>query len=354
MTFTARELSALVKGQLIGDGDLTIQSARTLQDAQPGDITFVENKKNAPRLEHSQASAAIVPTNLTFPGKTLIQVADPLVAFAVVFQHFQAKPPFEPSGIDPRAVLHPDAQIGDDASVGPFTCIGAGTMIGQRCRLHNGVSIGKNCRIGDDVELHPGVVLYDDTVLGDRVILHANAVIGADGFGYRFQKGRYVKVPQLSNVIIGSDVEIGAGSCVDRGVFEPTRIGEGTKIDNMVQIAHNCQIGKHNAFAAQVGIGGSSTTGNYVVMGGQAGVSDHINIGEGSMFGAKTGVFQDVPAGKRMFLYPAHEERESGRILVCMRKLPMMRKDLLRILKELNLQETPERNSIRAAEAPAA
>lgn len=354
MSFTVRQLAELVHGNLVGDGDLVIQSARTLQDAQAGDITFLENSKQGPRLEQSRACAALVPRNLLVPGKALIQVADPLMAFTVVFQQIHGKAPVAPLGIDPRAVIHPSAQIGPDATIGPFVCIGAGTVIGRRCQLRNGVSIGANCRLGDDATLYPNVVLYDDTVLGDRVIIHANAVLGADGFGYRFQHGQHMKVPQLSSVIVGSDVEIGACSCIDRGAFEPTRVGDGTKIDNLVQIAHNVQIGKHNILAAQVGIAGSSSTGNYVLMGGQAGLRDHVKVGDGAKVGAKTGVFQDVPAGKRMFLYPAHEEREAGRIMACIRKLPAMRKDLLRVLKELRLAERTPTPAIRDSEAPAA
>jgi UDP-3-O-[3-hydroxymyristoyl] glucosamine N-acyltransferase len=351
VTVTVRQLAELVQGKLLGDGALVIQSARTLQDANAGDITFVENDKHAQRLAQSNATAAVVPKNLSISGKALIQVADPLVAFVAVFQHFLGKAPFKPTGIDPRAIIDPSAQIGADPSIGPFVCVGAGTIIGARCQLQNGVTVGSNCRFGDDAMLYPNVVIYDDTVMGDRVIIHANSVIGADGFGYRFQQGRHVKVPQLSNVIIGSDVEIGACSCIDRGTFEPTRIGEGTKLDNFVQIAHNCQIGKHNALAAQVGIGGSSTTGNHVFMGGQAGVSDHIDVGHGAMLGAKTGSFHNIPAGKRMFLYPAQEERVAGRVIACLKKLPEMRKDLLRVLKALNLRES---QPVKEPEAPAA
>lgn len=351
MAVTVQQLADLVHGKVLGDGALIIQSARPLQDAQDGDVTFVENEKHAQRLEQSRAAAAVVPRNFAISGKTLIQVADPLMAFVAVFQHMQGKAEFRPTGIDPRAVIDASAQIGSDPSIGPFVVVGAGTVIGARCHLQSGVSVGRNCRLGDDALLYPNVVIYDDTIIGDRIIIHANAVIGADGFGYRFQQGRHVKVPQLSNVIVGADVEIGACTCVDRGTFEPTRIGDGTKLDNLVQIAHNCRIGRHNAFAAQVGIGGSSSTGNHVFMGGQAGVSDHVEVGQGAMLGAKTGAFHDVPAGNRMFLYPAQEERDAGRVIACLKKLPAMRKDLLRVLKALDLDES---QPVKETEAPAA
>lgn len=340
MSFTVRQLAELVQGKVLGDDNLVINAARILQDAQPGDITFLDNPNHAELLRQSRASAAVVAPKTIREDKTLIQVADPLLAFTTIFQHLQGKAASSPTGIDPRAVIHPTVQIGADPSIDSFACIGNDTTLGARCRLASGVSIGKNCRLGDDVVVHPNVVLYDNTVLGDRVIVHANAVIGADGFGYRVHQGRLVKVPQLGNVVVGNDVEIGAGAAIDRATFGSTTIGDGTKIDNLVQIAHNCQIGKHNAFAAQVGFAGSCTTGNYVMMGGQAGVSDHVHLGDGVMVGAKTGIMKDALPGQRLFLYPAHEDKEAMRILACLKKLPTMRKDLLRVLKELSLVES--------------
>jgi UDP-3-O-[3-hydroxymyristoyl] glucosamine N-acyltransferase len=342
VTITLRKLAALVDGTVEGDGDLEICFARTLQDAQSGDITFLDKINGVALLERSKATAAVAPLDLPKNARALIRVPDPLLAFVTIFQHLQGKKARRPSGIDPRALIDESACIGADPSIHASAVIGANTIIGQGCILGAGTVIGDNCRLGEYVHLYPNVVLYDDTVLGDRVIIHANAVLGSDGFGYRLDKGRHVKVPHLGNVVVGNDVEIGAGATIDRGTFQSTTIGDGTKIDNLVQIAHNCRIGKHNAFAAQVGIAGSSTTGNYVFMGGQAGVRDHIKIGDGAVFGAKTGVFHDVAAGKRMFLYPEVEERDAGRILACLKKLPHMRKDLLRVLKQLNLAETKE------------
>ena len=342
MSITIRQLAEMVHGQVVGDGALVIRSARTLQEAQAGDITFLENAKHVAKLESSNASAAVASINVPAGTKTLIQVGDPLLAFTTIFRHLQGKTAPTPTGIDPRAAVHASAVVGAEPSIYPFAVVGANTVIGKRCQVHPGVVIGANCRLGDHVILHPNVVLYDDTILGDRVIVHANSVIGGDGFGYRFQQGQHLKVHQLGNVVVSNDVEIGCASTIDRSTFGSTTIGEGTKIDNLVQVAHNCEIGKHNILAAQVGIAGSSTTGSYVVFGGQAGVKDNIRIGDGAMFGAKTGVFHDVAAGKRMFLYPEQEERDAGRILYCLKRLPTMRKDLLRILKELNLAPDAE------------
>lgn len=341
MTATLAQLAALVRGAAVGDGALVIRSCRTLDEAQAGDFTFIDKSTKAALLEKSKASAAVVPLDFPTTSKPVIKAADPLMAFVAIFQHVQGKPAQRPTGIDSRAVIDERAVIGDEPSIHAGAVVGANSVVGKRCVLHPGVVIGKNCRLGDDVVLYPNVVLYDDTVLRDRVIIHANATIGADGFGYRFHQGRHVKVPQLGNVVVGNDVEIGANTCIDRGTFGPTTIGDGTKIDNLVQIAHNCKIGKHNIYASQVGIAGSCTTGSYVVMGGNAGVKDHVTVGDGVVVGAKSGIIADVPPGVRMFLYPAHEDTEAARIVACLKKLPSMRKSLLRVLKELNLEEEP-------------
>jgi UDP-3-O-[3-hydroxymyristoyl] glucosamine N-acyltransferase len=332
-------LAELVHGKVLGDGDLVVPAARPLSDVQAGDLTFLESDKHAAQFLGSVAAAAVVATAMPLGGKTLIQVADPLMAFVTIVQHLHGKPPRVRHGIDPLASIDPTAQIGPHACIDPFVRIGPGAVLGQRCRLHSGVVIGADCRLGDDVVLFPNAVLYEDTILGDRVIVHANSVLGADGFGYRFQGGRHVKVPQLGRVEIGSDVEIGACSTIDRGTFEATRIGTGTKIDNLVQIGHNCQIGPHNVLVSQVGIAGSTSTGKYVVMAGQVGVADHVYVGDGAVIGAKAGVTKDVPPGQRTLGAPATPEREQKRILMSLERLPEMRRDLRRIKQHLNLPD---------------
>jgi UDP-3-O-[3-hydroxymyristoyl] glucosamine N-acyltransferase len=339
VSVTLRQLAELVQGQVVGDGDLVIHSARSLQEARAGDITFLETDKNAPQLQTSLASAAVVPATMPVNGKALIQVADPLMAFVAIVRHLHGKPEPARHGIDPRAAVHPSAVVGADASIHPFAVVGAGSVIGARCRIHSGAVIGRDCRLGDDVTLFPNAVLYDGTVLGDRVVVHANAVLGADGFGYRFQQGHHVKVPQLGNVEIGADVEVGACTTIDRGTFQSTRIGAGTKIDNLVQVAHNCQIGQHNLLVSQMGIAGSSSTGNYVVIAGQVGITDHVHIGDGALIGAKAGVTKDVPAGQRTLGAPATPERDQKRILMSLEKLPEMRRALRRVVQHLNLPD---------------
>ena len=337
MGVTVRQLAELVDGQVLGDGDVTISAARPLGEAQAGDITFVENDKHAHGLHACRASAAVVPQSLPANGMALIRVADPLTAFIAIVRHLLGREEPAPHGIDPRANVHPTARIGPDASLFPFAVVGEGSVLGARCRLHSGAVVGRRCRLGDDVVLYPNVVLYDDTVLGDRVIVHANAVLGADGFGYRTQAGRHVKVPQLGHVEVGDDVEIGACTTIDRGTFQATRVGEGTKIDNLVQVGHNCDIGRHNLLVSQMGIAGSSRTGDYVVVAGQVGIVDHVCIGEHSVIGAQAGVTKDVPAGQHMLGSPATPLREQKRILMTLEKLPEMRRELRRIQQHLGM-----------------
>jgi UDP-3-O-[3-hydroxymyristoyl] glucosamine N-acyltransferase len=333
---TLRQLAELVHAELCGDGDLVIHAALPLSETAPGSITFIEDEKHAPQLETCQASAVVAPKGLSTKGFSALRVADPVAAFAVIVRHLHGRPEPPAHGIDPRAAIHPTARIGADSSVYPFACIGAESTVGARCRIHSGAVIGRYCRIGDDVTLYPNAILYDGTILGNRVIMHANTVLGADGFGYRLQEGRHVKVPQLGHVEIGDDVEIGACTTIDRGTFQATRIGAGTKIDNLVMVAHNCQIGRHNLFVSQMGIAGSSSTGDYVVIAGQAGIVDHVRIGDRAIIGAQAGVTKEVAAGQRMLGSPATPEREQKRILMTLEKLPEIRRDVQWLKQQLD------------------
>jgi UDP-3-O-[3-hydroxymyristoyl] glucosamine N-acyltransferase len=338
---TVQQLAALVQGQVHGDRDLVVQAARPLHEAGPDDVTFLENDRNARFLKSCRARVVVVPASLGPPsdqaaggGLTFIQVADPMTAFVAIVRHLHGQPECTPHGIDPRASVHPSAQVGPDPSVFPFAAIGAGSVVGARCQVHSGAVVGRNCRLGDDVVLYPHAVLYDGTVLGNRVIVHANAVLGADGFGYRLQDGRHVKVPQFGSVEVADDVEIGAGTTIDRGTFHATRVGAGTKIDNLVMIGHNCQIGRHNLLVSQVGIAGSCSTGDYVVMAGQVGIADHVHVGDRAVIGARAGLYRDVGPGERMLGAPARPEREAKRILLSLDHLPGLCRDV-RLLKQL-------------------
>ena len=339
MSATIGQLAELVQGRIVGDPDLEILAAKPLGEAGAGHITFVENDKYALQLHTSSASAAVVTPALTAQGLTVIQVADPLAAFVTIVRHLHGRAEPPPHGIDPRADVDPTAAIGERPSIHAFASVSEETVIGARCRIHAGVAIGRRCRLGDDVTIYPNAVLYDGTVVGSRVTIHANAVIGADGFGFRPQNGRHVKVPQLGHVEIGDDVEIGACTTIDRGTFQATRIGDGTKIDNLVQVAHNCHIGRHNLLVSQMGIAGSSSTGDYVVIAGQVGICDHVHIGAGAVIGARAGVTKDVPDGERMLGAPATPEREQKRIMMSLEKLPEIRHDMRKIKQQLGLKD---------------
>jgi UDP-3-O-[3-hydroxymyristoyl] glucosamine N-acyltransferase len=336
---TVRQLADLIQGKGHGDGDQLITEARSLVQAQAGHITFVESDRHARRLADCRASAVVVPRDFPVNGRTIIQAADPLTAFITIVQHLRGKEAPPAAGVDPRAVVHPSVTLGPGCSVQALASVGEGTVLGARCRVYPGAVIGRNCRLGDDVIVYPNAVLYDHTVLGHRVVVHANAVLGADGFGYRTQQGRHVKVPQLGSVIVEDDVEIGACTTIDRGTFDATRIGTGTKIDNLVQIAHNCQIGPHNLLVSQVGIAGSSTTGAYVVMAGQVGVADHVHIGDQAVLGTRSGASADLPGGESYLGTPATPAKEHMRIVVALTRLPEMRQELRRIKKHLGLKD---------------
>lgn len=346
MATPVTQLAELVQGRVHGDERLIV-AACPMNEAGPDDITFIENERNLRHLKKCQARTALVPAALierraelvSCDGTplTLIEVADPLMAFVAIVRLLHGESVEPPPSIAPHAVVHPTAQVGPDVTLYPFAVIGAGSIVGARCRIYSGVVVGRNCRLGDDVVLHPHAVLYDGTFLGNRVIVHANAVLGADGFGYRLQDGRHVKMPQMGNVEIGDDVEIGAGTTIDRGTFEATRIGAGTKIDNLVQIGHNCRIGKHNLFVSQVGIAGSCTTGDYVVIAGQVGVADHVHIADRAIIGARSGVVRDVPAGERMLGAPARPESEEKRILLSLGRLPEVCRDVRQVKQHLGL-----------------
>ena len=340
MIVTVRQLAEWVRGELLGDGDQVISNARPLADAQSGDITFVEHEKNLSAWQASRASAAIVPLSIPVNGRPLIRVSDPLMAFVEIVQRLRGRITRAEPTVSSAAHVHPSARLGVGVSVGPLAVIGEGTEIGDNSIVHTGAVVGRFCKLGKNVTLHPHVVIYDDCILGHRVTVHANAVIGADGFGYRIQDGRHVKVPQLGWVELEDDVEVGACSTIDRGTFGPTRIGSGTKIDNLVMIGHNCQIGRHNILCSQVGIAGSSTTGDYVVMAGQVGVADHITIGDRVTIGAKSGVAGNVPSKSQVLGYPATPHKEQVRMLMTLEKLPEIRKDVQRIKKHLGLEDS--------------
>ena len=333
MSVRLSELAELVNGALSGDGSLLISGAAPLGQAGPGQITFADSLSLVGKLSISGATAAVVPAGVDAANIPFIRVNDPRQAFANIVQQFRTERVGESIGVSELAVVSPTASIGDDVTIMPQAIIGANVSIGARTVIHPRVTIMSGCEIGEDVQIFPGVTLYENTKVGDRCILHANAVLGGYGFGYDLQEGRHVLAHQMGNVELESDVEVGCGTTIDRGSYGPTRIGEGTKLDNLVMIGHNCQIGRHNLLCAQVGIAGSTTTGDYVVMAGQVGVRDHVEIGNGVMIGAQSGVGDSIPEAGKYLGTPAIPARKEIQILLAKQKLPEMRKQLARLTR---------------------
>jgi UDP-3-O-[3-hydroxymyristoyl] glucosamine N-acyltransferase len=328
MQATLAELATLVGGSLLGDGGLVIRGAAALHDAEPGEITLVDGEERHRRLADCRATAAVVPKTLQPKGLPAIQVDNVHRAFSAIVTFFRPQRPEQRTGVSPLAVVSPTAKLADDVEVHPLATIGDDVVIGAGSTIHSGVHVMAGSQIGPNVTIFPNAVLYENTIVGPRCVIHAGAVLGAYGFGYELVEGHHKLSPQLGNVVLGPDVEIGAGTTVDRGTYGPTVIGEGTKIDDLVMVAHNCRIGRHNMLCSQVGIAGSTTTGDYVVMAGQVGVRDHVHIGDRAVLGAMAGVSNDVPDGYRMIGIPATPEREQKIKQAAFSKLPEMRRQL--------------------------
>jgi len=336
MQATLAELAALVGGQLVGDGDRLIFGAASLRDAKAGEISLVDGSEKNRNLSACQAAALVAPKTFTPEGFPAIQVDDVHRAFAAIVLHFHPQRKPRRIGVSPLAVISPTAKLAEDVDVHPGATVGDDVVIGSGSTIHAGVHIMAGCRIGEDVTIFPDAVLYEDTQVGPRCVIHGGAVLGAYGFGYSFVEDHHELSAQLGNVVLGADVEIGAGTTIDRGTYGPTVVGEGTKVDNLVMIAHNCRIGRHNMLCSQVGIAGSTTTGDYVVMAGQVGVRDHVHIGNGAVLGALAGVTNDVPDGKRMIGIPATGEREQKIKQAALSKLPEMRRQMKKLQTTVN------------------
>lgn len=352
MDATVGQLAERCGGEVHGDAEKRVSGINSLGKAGPDDLTFFADSTSVRQLDAAQAGAILIDSSrladlseTQLADHTLISVDDAQDAFILILKGerpHRERPCF---GISHQAVIAASARIGEGSNIYPGAFIDEDAVIGANCDIFPGAVIGAGSKIADNVTIHPGVVVYSDVEIGENCIIHSGSVIGADGFGYRFRNGQHERVPQLGTVRIEANVEIGACSTVDRGAIHPTVIGEGTKIDNLVTVAHNCEIGKHNAFAAQVGIAGSSTTGDYVLAGGQAGIADHINIGTGARIGASSGVHKDVPAGETWIGAPARPGEEAARVVITMTKLPQMRTQLRQLEKQVR-QLTEQLNQL--------
>ena len=341
MKKTLKELAEWVDGTVIGEGEVEISGVASIEEAEPGEITFIANPKYLSRLSDTRASAVIVSKDIRQAGKPLLSSGNPYLAFARILSLYSQKP-YQARGIDSGAFVSSTAKLGKEISVFPSVYIGDRCSIGDRVTLYPGVCVGEESTIGDDSILHPNVSVYPRTTIGKRVILHAGVVIGSDGFGYAKDGRKNIKVLQVGTVEIEDDVEIGANTTVDRATLGKTLIRRGVKIDNLVQVAHNVVIGEDSIVVAQVGISGSTKLGSHVTVGGQAGFVGHINIGDNVMIGAQSGVMNDIASNQAYTGSPAVPHREFLRIAASYLKLPDMKKALGDIDKRLKKIEQPD------------
>ncbi len=342
---TAAEIAALIDGRVDGDPDGTIDGVAGLPEAGPTDLSFLTNPRYAGLVAETRAGAVLVAED--WQGEhpcPLIRVANVDAAFGQIAAALGPPPVAFAPGVHPTAVVAADAVLGEGVTVGPYCVIEPGARLGERTVLVAQCYIGHDAYVGADARLYPFVTVRERVRIGDRVIVHSGAVLGSDGFGYASVKGEWRKIPQIGTVEVGDDVEIGANVTVDRARFGKTVIARGAKIDNLVQIAHNVQVGEHTAMAAQVGISGSTRIGHHVQLGGQAGLAGHLSVGDNAVVGAQAGVTKDVPPGTFVSGYPAMEHRRATKLHAHVARLPELKQRLTALegrLAALEERKTP-------------
>jgi len=337
---TVDDIAEHIRGKVQGDGTVEIKSLSGIKEAQPGDITFIANAKYFPLVEKTKASAIICPEHFTAEGKTLIQTENPSLGFAKVVSLFMEEPPVSARGVHPTAMIGQDVVLGKDVSIGPYAVIEREARIGDRTVIGSQCFIGYRASVGQDSLIYPNVSVRERVSLGNRVIVHCGTVIGSDGFGFITIEGRHEKIPQVGTVEVCDDVEIGANVTIDRARFDKTVIGAGTKIDNLVQVAHNVRIGEHCLIVAQVGISGSDIIEDRVILAGQAGLAGHLTIGEGAVVAAQAGVVSSIPPGTMVSGYPAKPHQTVKRINACVQRLPLYIKKISELQKQVEALQT--------------
>lgn len=332
------ELAALVGGEVVGDPAIEISGAADIADAREGDIVFAESPKYLKQALKSDASAVIARSKAVNSVKPLIRTTNPRLAFAKILGEMVPQPE-RPIGIHPTSSIGANLQAGEGIAIGFNSFVGEDVTLGNTVWIHPFAYIGNNVRVGSGCVVHPFVSILDDVTIGDNVTIHAGAVIGADGFGYTPVGGEHFKIPQVGTVVIGDNVEIGANVTIDRARTGKTVIGRGTKIDNLVHIAHNVTIGENCIIVAQVGISGSVKVGNHVVFGGQSGVKDHVTIGDGTMVCARAGIIGDVPPDSHVSGMPAVPHKEEMRAQAALLRLPELMKTIRNLEKRIRAIE---------------
>ncbi len=340
MKKTLKEIAELVGGKVSGDEDVVITGVSGIKEAKEGDITFIANPRYLPLLKTTQASAIIVSSKIKRDTqKHLIITEDPYFAFTKVMGLLVSRDISVNRGIHPQAFIGKNVKLGKNLTISPFTVVDDYVQIGDNTILYPNVYVGGYTKIGKDSIVYPNVVIKEKNIIGDRVIIHSGSVIGSDGFGFAPMKGVHHKIPQLGMVIIEDDVEIGANVCVDRATIGKTHIKKGTKIDNLVQIAHNVTIGENSIIVAQVGISGSTTLGKNVTMAGQSGAVGHIHIGDNAVVAAKSGVTKRVPDKLCVSGFPARPHQEERKLKALVQRLPKLYELVKNLSKRIEKQE---------------
>ena len=339
-TPTAGQIADWISGQVVGDAGVTIEGFASFDEAAPGDLTFAIDEKRLERIGDCQAAAIIVPADAEVTASaTLIRIEQIDVAIAELLARFAPPEDLPPVGVHATAVIDPSAEVASDVAIGPHVVVGAGSTIGAGSVLAANVVVGRNVTLGANCILFPGVVVASECEVGDRVRIGPNSTVGQDGFGYVTVDGAHRRLEHIGNVIIEDDVDLGACTCIDRAKFGSTRIGRGAKIDNLVQIAHNVQVGAGSLIASQVGVAGSTKLGQYVVLGGHTGVRDNITVGDGVQVAAYAAVANHVEAGEKMGGIPARPAGIFRRIKAGEAKLPELIKRVKALEAKLKSSE---------------
>jgi len=337
---TLKEIAQLIDGEVVGDSGTVITGISGIREAEEGDLTFLANPRYAPLMDTTRAAAIITSRETADAPKPIIRTANPSLAFAKIISIMMPNDQQFPSGIHPAAVIGKDVKLGRDVAIQAYAVLDDGVSVGDRTIIYSGAYVGYNAKIGCDCLIYPNVVLREKVVLGDRVVIHPGTCVGSDGFGFASVNGEHRKIPQIGTVVIEDDVEIGANVTIDRARFGKTVIGRGTKIDNLVQIAHNVIVGQNTLIIAQAGISGSTVIGNNVTIAGQAGLVGHITVGDNSVLAAQAGVTKSVPANICVSGYPAKPHDEAKRLNAFVSRLPQIVDELKKLQEKINQLES--------------
>ena len=350
MKRTLKDIARIIDGEIVGDVNTIVTGICGIKEAKEGDLTFVANSRYLSLMNHTKASAIITTKDVTSAPKPIIRTENPSIAFAKMVSLLAPNEVKRPKGIHPTAVIGEKVRLGRNVAIQPYVVIEDNAEIKDNTILYTGAYVGHHTKIGRDCTIYPYVIIRERVVIQDRVTIHGGTVIGSDGFGFSTVKGVHHRIPQIGNVIIEDDVEIGANVTIDRARFDKTIIKKGTKIDNLVQIAHNVIVGEHSIIVAQSGISGSTTIGNNVTLAGQAGVIGHISIGDNAVIAAKSGVTKSIPKNACVSGYPAKPHILAKRINACVQNLPELYKKVRALEEELEKLKNQKQNRVESRE----